>query len=643
MFDRARHRARQADIGNRIMMGTTLSRWTLTYFWVALVALVTAEALVVAGLAYPAAPLLAPWSLVAVHLITIGWLTLLMLGALHQFLPVIAVRPLASEGLALASLLLVGAGLAAMVLGFLTLDGAAVPPILLPAGGLAVLAGLLAAIGNLGWTLRGVHPLPLPGQFIVAAFAFLVITAVVGILFGCAFAIPDMPGWVSDFLTQGLSLHLLSGIGGWFALIAIGVSYKLLPMFMLSDEDRGAVGSGVLVLVAGGLAVSWAGGLATIFIGDQWMPVRTIGEGAVAGGMALYLWDVVRLYRSRHRRVLELNGTTAAASLFMLAVSLVGLIAAAATRTVDTWAPPILVLLLLGWFSLLGLGQLYKIVPFMTWLERYGAKLGRGPVPRVQDLVNERRARPWFIVFGLAAVGEALAAAAAMPIAARAGAAILLLSTLAIVRELVRSRFEAPSGTGLRDRSAELVTPASKWRIPAMSETAYKTLDVRPILKSGGEPFSVIMQTVTALEPGQGLRLLATFEPVPLFKLLGGQGFSQESRQTGPGDWEILFTRVDRGAGKTAPATTIRPAVADEAWNAPTAQLDNRGLMPPEPMVHILEKLEQMGPGEVLEAFNDREPLFLYPELQKRGHAFKTEQLSGYYRLLIRHGATRTQ
>lgn len=55
-------------------------------------------------------------------------------------------------------------------------------------------------------------------------------------------------------------------------------------------------------------------------------------------------------------------------------------------------------------------------------------------------------------------------------------------------------------------------------------------LDVRPILKSGGEPFQKIMETVALLAPGQGLRLLAPFKPVPLFGVLGSKGFSHEER-----------------------------------------------------------------------------------------------------------------
>lgn len=51
-------------------------------------------------------------------------------------------------------------------------------------------------------------------------------------------------------------------------------------------------------------------------------------------------------------------------------------------------------------------------------------------------------------------------------------------------------------------------------------------------------------------------------------------------------------------------------------------QLDNRGLPPPEPMVRILEALGQLPGGEDLVVLMDREPLFLYPELERRGFAW---------------------
>jgi hypothetical protein len=39
--------------------------------------------------------------------------------------------------------------------------------------------------------------------------------------------------------------------------------------------------------------------------------------------------------------------------------------------------------------------------------------------------------------------------------------------------------------------------------------TEYIDVDVRPILRAGGEPFSVIMAALERLDPGQGTRLYA--------------------------------------------------------------------------------------------------------------------------------------
>jgi hypothetical protein len=42
------------------------------------------------------------------------------------------------------------------------------------------------------------------------------------------------------------------------------------------------------------------------------------------------------------------------------------------------------------------------------------------------------------------------------------------------------------------------------------------TVDARPIIAAGGEPFDTIMAAVAALGDGEELVVLAPFEPVPL-------------------------------------------------------------------------------------------------------------------------------
>ena len=68
------------------------------------------------------------------------------------------------------------------------------------------------------------------------------------------------------------------------------------------------------------------------------------------------------------------------------------------------------------------------------------------------------------------------------------------------------------------------------------------TLDVREDIRNGREPFAKIMQTVAALKVNEQLRLLAPFEPVPLFAVLAQRGYSHQSKPTPAGDFEVLFT-----------------------------------------------------------------------------------------------------
>ncbi|RWM28580.1 DUF2249 domain-containing protein [Mesorhizobium sp.] len=160
-------------------------------------------------------------------------------------------------------------------------------------------------------------------------------------------------------------------------------------------------------------------------------------------------------------------------------------------------------------------------------------------------------------------------------------------------------------------------------------------LDVRPILREGGDPFAAIMQAVAALAPGQSLRLLAPFKPVPLFHVLGARGFSPSAREIGSGDWEVIFTPE----GVEQPEEAPLPSHDDDDWPAPDLELDSRDLEPPEPMVRALQAVETLAPGQTVAVLLPREPIFLFDELRARGHhwrgAFEPE---GHYRVVIRSG-----
>lgn len=163
-------------------------------------------------------------------------------------------------------------------------------------------------------------------------------------------------------------------------------------------------------------------------------------------------------------------------------------------------------------------------------------------------------------------------------------------------------------------------------------------LDVRPILRAGGEPFGAIMSAVRELAPGQSLRLLAPFRPDPLFQVLARQGLANDAHQIDGGDWEILFSPVRTEDDAEMP---VDPAVP-VTWPEPIKHIDCSELEPPEPMIRVLAALETLAVGQVLFALLTREPLFLFPELTARGHAWygQFDETGKKYRLLVLIGST---
>jgi uncharacterized protein (DUF2249 family) len=75
------------------------------------------------------------------------------------------------------------------------------------------------------------------------------------------------------------------------------------------------------------------------------------------------------------------------------------------------------------------------------------------------------------------------------------------------------------------------------------STPAQRSLDVREILRQGGEPFAGIMTVAHATAPGESFELRVLFEPKPLFGVLGGQGFEHWSERLADDDWRVIFHR----------------------------------------------------------------------------------------------------
>lgn len=156
-------------------------------------------------------------------------------------------------------------------------------------------------------------------------------------------------------------------------------------------------------------------------------------------------------------------------------------------------------------------------------------------------------------------------------------------------------------------------------------------LDVREELRTGREPFSLIMAALRQLPADGVLRLRAIFEPVPLYAVLSRQGFAHWTEQLAPDDWAIWFF-----PGASAPAGQAAGAPASTAEAGGVVVLDVRGLEPPEPLLQTLEQLDRLPAGGTLVQVNERVPQFLLPQLRARGFSWEIVEEGGVVRVFIR-------
>lgn len=321
---------------------------------------------------------------------------------------------------------------------------------MLPSGALLLAMGFGLVIIMLATTLLTVRPLPLPARFVAVGLGALI----AAVLVGGAFTLV-LSGTVTNYaaiglLLKGVPLHATLGLGGWLTFSAIGVSYRLLPMFMLARDDMWPTSR----------AVWWAGAAALAIVAARIVSIAVDSDGmegaeSVAAFLAvlaavLYSADVLRLFRERRRKLVELNVRASYAAFAALFASVVMSALPTTRAAAGEGAAALVYLFVFGWLTGLGLAQLYKIVPFLTWLECYGPVLGRVPVPRVQDLVEEKRARLWFFVYYLAVIAATLSLFAQSPAAFRVAVLAQLCATVGLMVELVRARMLSSVATPLR-------------------------------------------------------------------------------------------------------------------------------------------------------------------------------------------------
>ena len=332
-----------------------------------------------------------PKLLAITHVAALGWGTVIIFGACYQLLPVILETELFSYKLGWVSVTVFFTGLVLFVYSFWVFD----PSFTMQLGSMLLLSGIFLFGINVLKTSRVVKKQNIHQDFIITSCIWLLATAILGVLMVFNFRYAFLP---KDHL-QFLKLHAHMGIGGWFLLLIIGVSSKLVPMFLVSAKQNPAYLNWSYYLVNAALI---------LFVTDTYLfgvnSKTYIIALIAAAGVISWLFFIAQCVKSRMRKVFDLPIWHTLVSFLLLTVALIVLPFIVfyqlksdplSVRHTNLYGS----LLFMGWISALILGQTFKTLPFIAWIKHYQHKAGKGNIPMPADLFNKKLLRIQFAVF----------------------------------------------------------------------------------------------------------------------------------------------------------------------------------------------------------------------------------------------------
>ncbi len=166
------------------------------------------------------------------------------------------------------------------------------------------------------------------------------------------------------------------------------------------------------------------------------------------------------------------------------------------------------------------------------------------------------------------------------------------------------------------------------------------TLDVRPTIESGEDPFNIIMKAVKVLKDDETLKIINSFEPIPLIRKLQSKGYESWTVRPENGIVQTFFkmnkskwvddeiVKVVKKSKKTFEEQLI--FFGDNIKKIDVTQLEM-----PEPMAKVLQEIETLNEGQALYVDHKKIPQFLLPELEARNFDILYKEIDCNHTILL--------
>lgn len=319
------------------------------------------------------------------HIATLGFITMIIFGAMFQLVPVVLEVKLFSTLLAEIQFWIFSAGVVLLVYKFWNFSSElsfTLPAILLNAAMLIFSINIVASMIKVKrWNITG--------TYLASSIFWLLITAVGALLLSINLDAP----FIKISHLQYLKLHVITAFVGWVAMVVMGVSFKLIPMFTLSHDYKLNFAKWAVILInIGLLGVNWIMHYPdTKFYNTLFAPLIFIG-------MLFYLVQIYTIFRKRIRKKLDIGLKFTAVAFIILSITAILNFSFLFFNYENVINLTLVygILFLIGFASMLIVGQMYKIVPFLLWYHKYSSKVGIEKVPMLRDMFDESLAEYQF-------------------------------------------------------------------------------------------------------------------------------------------------------------------------------------------------------------------------------------------------------
>jgi len=322
-----------------------------------------------------------PKLLAVTHLTVLGWVTMIIFGALYQLIPVIMEVKLYSEKLAKISFILLALGAICLSYSFWNFD---IGTEMFFSAVFIIIAVVLFVINVTATSIKSTKA-SIERTFIVTAVAWLLFTVFAGLTLVINLAHP----FLKPTQVTLIKLHAHAGIIGWFFQLIIGVSSRLLPMFMVSHNLNKKKLTATYYLLNLGLLI----GVFSLY--NNWQIGVNIAIVSVVLGILFYLSYLFEAYKKRIRKHLDIGMKQSVLSFLIILIPLLLiLLLVFGFNSLKNLTQPIIIAygstIVLGFITSLILGQTYKTLPFIIWLKVYRKRVGKGKIPLPKELYSEK-------------------------------------------------------------------------------------------------------------------------------------------------------------------------------------------------------------------------------------------------------------